>query len=109
MPSASERVAHRGRAPLRELDVGRVVAGAIGEAGHVDRIRAGLHRRRETLQQAQRFGVERGLAGREMDDQRRAGEALRRARAPALPGFGTYGVALTGASGARRNAPSTTT
>src|SRR6186997_1684243 len=67
----NQRIAHGRRAPLRKRYVRTVVARAIGEARHVDGIGARLHWRHESLQQPDRLGVERPLAGCEVDDQRR--------------------------------------
>src|SRR5512143_99862 len=68
-----QRVAHGERTPLGELDVGAAIAGPVREPRHVDRIRARLDRRRESLEQPDSLGIESRLAGGEMNRQRRAG------------------------------------
>ena len=77
--------------------------------GDVDRIGPGLHRGREALEQAERFGVERRLAGREMDGQRRAGWRATPARPRARPASARRASPSPARPGARRSAPSTTT
>jgi len=103
-----QRLAHGYCAELREFDVGALVAGPVGEAGDIDRVRACLHGGNEFLEQPHRLGIERGLAGGEVDDT--VAPAARVAGAASSEsGFGTYGVTLTVASGASRKVPSTTT
>jgi len=64
-----ERVTHRDRAPLGEIDVGSVVAVVVRKARHVDGIGPGVHRRDDAPEKSCRFRIERRLAGREIDDE----------------------------------------